>query len=396
MEMPERKNRDFDIKKYIGVIVTSALLAVEILVLTVLLALRSNEKVALWFTQTYAKGYAETFGKFFSLIPFSVFEWAVIFFFVGTLAVLVSIIVLMCKKRWKVSLITFLSYACLCIFIGTWYLTTAGFAYFRGEAPLPQSEKAEYTNQELVEITNYFFDDFNSLGAKFSRDEKGSVISPYSVKELSLLIREEFAKWDTDGYLYSYTPIAKPMVNSWFLSDEGITGITFMPTVECNINVECPDVTWASTIAHELAHAKGVMVENEANMIAAYVLINSDNDFLRYCGYFMRIYGLRNQMSLVMSEEEWAEMRWVSAEISKEYSAYNEYWKAQESVFTKIADWFNDLYLKLSNQSAGTGSYEIPPPIVDSTVNPDTGRPEYTIVYNKLQRMFFYIYETKR
>ena len=386
------KNK-IEVKKYIGVIITLSLLLAEVLVLSILLALRQNEKVSLWFTQTFSKGYAQTFGKFFSLIPFSVFEWAVVLFILGTLAVLITIILLLCKKKWKVSLITFLSYACICIFIGTWYLTTAGYAYFRGELPLPQREE-EYTNAQLVEITNYFFDDFNSLSNKFPRDEKGCVISPYTVKELSLLIAEEFEKWDTQGYLYPYTPIAKPMVNSWLLSDEGITGITFMPTVECNINVECPDVTWAPTIAHELAHAKGVMVENEANMVSAYVLINSNNDFLRYCGYFMRIGSLRSQMSLVLSEEEWADMHWVNEEISKEYTAYNQFWDEQESIFTKIADWFNDLYLKLSNQS-GTDSYQVPPPVVDSTVNPDTGKVEYTIKYSKIQKMFFHIYHNK-
>lgn len=384
-------------RQYRGILITGIVLSALVLVLTILLCLRNNEKAVLWFTDVFARGYAAAFGKFFSLFPFSVFEWLVILFSLASIALLVTLIVLLCRKKGHIALQSFMIYACVCVFVGVWYVSTAGFAYNREEVPVPQYEK-EYSNAELIEIARYFYEDFNALADKLERDGDGNVICPYSFKELSDLIAAEFDKWEDEGYFYDYTPTAKKLLNSWLLSDEGITGITFMPTVEANVNVQQPTVYWASTAAHELSHTKGVMVEKDANMASYYVLVNSDNDFLRYCGYFDCLYNLSSGFYNVMNETEYGELTAVmqgrNPLINKEKANVSLFWSEQYSIITKIGEFFNDLYLKLSSQSEGTDSYDNPV-VINPEINDHTGEIEYTITYSRVQKMYFYLYENR-
>ena len=64
-----------------------------------------------------------------------------------------------------------------------------------------------------------------------------------------------------------------------------ILGIYSYFTGESNINVHYPDYGIPFTVAHELAHQRGISRENEANFIAFLVCIRSDSEFVRYSGY---------------------------------------------------------------------------------------------------------------
>ena len=70
-----------------------------------------------------------------------------------------------------------------------------------------------------------------------------------------------------------------------FFSQQYIMGYYFPFSMEANINSMMYITNVAPTVCHELAHTKGFIYEDDANMIGYLACINSDDLFLQYCGY---------------------------------------------------------------------------------------------------------------
>ncbi len=62
----------------------------------------------------------------------------------------------------------------------------------------------------------------------------------------------------------------------------GIYGLYYFPTAECVINTEAPAYICVFSAAHEYAHFKSVMREDEANLFAYKELSLSENSYYRY------------------------------------------------------------------------------------------------------------------
>ena len=113
-------------------------------------------------------------------------------------------------------------------------------------------------------------------------------------------------------------------------------------------------------MAHEMAHGKGVMRENEANLVASYLLLTSSKPYLRYSA-LMKV--LNSAISLAgMYPDTNDAVKLLSASIDRgiltERSNYNKLW-SQFTLVGDIGDWFNDLYLKFNKQT-GSDSYHKP------------------------------------
>ena len=85
--------------------------------------------------------------------------------------------------------------------------------------------------------------------------------------------------------LDEYTPTPKPISLAPLASLVGILGIYFPLTAEVGINTAQPQYSIPFTIAHELAHAKGVAREDEANFLAFAICADAPDPFVRYSGY---------------------------------------------------------------------------------------------------------------
>lgn len=344
-----------------------------------------------------------------SLLPFSLFEILVFALAAACIVLIILCFVALVKKKFTVVLRGLLWVAIVGLSLGNYYTLTAGFAYNRAPVPVPQSETA-YTNDEVIEITEYFLRDYNALALALPRDESGNVISPYSLPELSDKIAAEYARLGGD-YFFAYTPKAKGMLNSWFMTLTGITGITLLPLGEPVVNTQTPPSDLPQTMAHEMAHAKGVMREGDCNFVAYYVLLSSNDDYLRYCGYFSVFYHLLHAVDMGQSStqnyERLAEQ--ISPLIDAEQTNAFLFWVergaqpglagAVNRLFDSIGNFFNNLYLKLSGADNGTGSYDDTKGdgnLVDTgQTDPDTGAPVYEVTYSSVQKMFFALYESQ-
>ena len=360
-----------------------------VLVFVGLLIIRSFEASAEFWTRTFYRLVHSVFGPISSLFPFSLAGVFFITFAITIIVLLVFLIIDFSKKRGAAGLNKTLMLLLVVFSTVAFYFSTAGVAYGRAPVDIPQYEE-KVENTEYVTIVEHFIDDFNLCASQLDFDEQGSVVKPYSIPEISQLLRIEFAKLESD-YFTPYTSKVKPMFLSFLFREFNITGVAFTPTGEPNVNYLTPDSQIASTMAHEIAHTKGAMREQDANLVAAYILLNSDDAYLRYSGYFTTFYSIISLSNYVGDETQYSTLyNSMSLQIRKDYKYSRDYW-AQFNFLDDLATWFNNLYLTIVGNK-GVSSY-VDNPDTGETTDPDTGE---TIVYieefSPYQKLYFYFY----
>ena len=164
-----------------------------------------------------------------------------------------------------------------------------------------------------------------------------------------------------------------------------ITGMTFMPTAEANVNKLNVTAGKPFTYAHELAHTKGAMREEDADLIASYITLNSDNYYLRYSGYYYTISSLLNLARYTGVDGDYDEViSLLDTRFTKNLRYNSAYWKEHNS-WAEFANWWNDIYLKISGEKEGTDSYG------DDTPSVDPSKHEITS-FSSYQKLYFSIY----
>jgi len=399
-----------DAKKRKNLIALSIVAGSLVLLLLLLLWLRTLSPSFSEFVCRYiARPYVFIAGHITSLFPLSFFEFCIIVVIFGAVALITLAIVGLVRKLGALVLKGALIVVICILSVFNLYSLIVGFSYYRPAAPVPQSEK-EYASQDVTKMLRYFADDFNELAGKFERDGNGNVKSPYSLSELSDKLRAEYERLGND-YYYGYTPKAKGIVNSWWLTLNNISGITFVPLGEPTVNRNTPASDIPQTMAHEMAHAKGVMREGEANFVAYYLLLSSDDDYLRYCGYFSTFYSALTAVNADSNKKtDYNEIRnGMAPEIRNEIIAANKFWSEKSKqpgiagflnrVFEKVGDFMNDIFLKSNGAENGSGSYS--DKVTDGEIsdtgqtNPDTGEIIYAVTYSSVQKMYFAVYEQR-
>ncbi|MDE6617800.1 MAG: DUF3810 domain-containing protein [Clostridiales bacterium] len=412
--MPKRYTRMYmadgrrapQVKRPIGraVFILAAVACGLLMPLLLMNDLRTDPQIAEWWTTHIEAGWERVMGTLTSWLPFSVMEFFIVCLIGLGIFFYVRLIINLGRARFKRILTGALSVCVGVIYLLNLYMVSMAFAYYRAEMPIPQSQ-TKYDAESVKPVIEYFLSDYNKLSETLPRDKNGCVECPYTFPELAERIKVEYAKL-TDPYFNQYTPTAKPIVNSWFMSQMLITGMTFLPTGEANVNNAAPPTTRTITLAHELAHAKGVFREGDANLLARYVLISSDDDYLRYCGYY---YAFDNLLEAFILTEDMQSYRSFSARISGKVRTErwyaSDYWNSQLDLIGQIAEFFNNWYLESNGATNGTGSYEngnqstvVTPsdPITGEPVrDPVTQKPVRIIHYSQVQKMFFAVYEQR-
>ena len=149
------------------------------------------------------------------------------------------------------------------------------------------------------------------------------------------------------------------------MSYSHITGVYTFFTGEANINVKFPDYTIPYTAAHELAHQRGFAKEDEANMIAFLVCLESDDIYIQYSAY-LNMFEYVGAALYKADKKMYSEIRdMLDKTILNEMRAYNVFFdKYSESVASQVSGTVNDVYLKTQG-TEGQISYGM---VVDLTV----------------------------
>ena len=321
--------------------------------------LRTNRAVAQFFVDKVAIPYHRIAGRVFSIFTFSVAEWLYAIVIIVAIVYIIYCVIVIIRRNNKLKqlyiTIISLAVAALGIYVGACLLWGvcyygAGFSDKSGLAAAPVDAES------LAEVTMYFAVTANDYADKVSRDENG------------LFNEDEKAYFDAGAGLYenvsSIYPFLdgaelrpKPMVFSKVLSYMNFTGFFFAFTGEANLNTDSSACLIPATIAHEIAHQRGIASEDEANFVGILAAMESGDEVYIYSAALLAYTYLGNALHAV-DYDGWFEVyERLPETVRADLRSVNDYW---DNYRTKVADASEAVYsgfLQGQGQELGIRSY---------------------------------------
>ena len=344
------------IKKYVPIFTIVALCVAAVSLVLVIVS-SASYAAADFLNSTVSTGYRFIMAKITEILPFSLFE-IFMYLVLPLIAFLVFLAVKLCRTEVARARYAFSLLGVVLIVYSAFALSTS-IAY--NVSPIGtrlDMDNVEITPESLCDTAKILLDESNSIAERLKFDENGSAVMPYSLDELSRKLGDAYASLsEKHSFIPGYSTRVKPILTKDAMSSVRLLGIYTFFTGEANINIDYPDANLPFTAAHEFAHQRGIIRENEANFVAFLVCIESDDDFIRYSGY-LRLYEyvasslyrtdveLYRELLGTMSDEVRGELIYES-EVSKKYA---------DGWIGKLSNKLNDLYLK-ANGTEGVISY---------------------------------------
>ena len=335
------------------------LIVMSILIITLHLLLRSGKPQMQWISRHVVRPVHRSLSILTARVPFSVAELLIALFVIGAVFYLVWQIIALIRrperlKRLYKTIITYLTaglavYAGFCILWGTFYygddfITASGL------------RKDKISAEQLGVVTEWFADQANEWAERVNRDENGVYQADFRAildrsDEVYALIEQKYPCLEGPAIR------AKGVIFSRIMSYIDFTGFFFPFTAEANVNTDTTSAYFASTVAHELAHQRGVAKEQEANFAAVLASLEyGDPDFC-YSACILAYTHLGNAL-YDADRSRWEEVySSLSESVLKDLKANREYWARFDTPVQKASNTVYENFLYSYNQDLGLKSY---------------------------------------
>lgn len=217
-------------------------------------------------------------------------------------------------------------------------------------------ESREISVDELETVTKYFAARLNELGTEAQRDEQGF----YSLDRRDILDRSREIYNNTEALhprLAGPHVSAKAIASSRWLSYLDFTGFFFPFTGEACVNIDFPVSLFPSTVAHELAHQRGVAREQDANFVAVLSSLESGDPDYGYSACLLAYIHLGN----ALYSADYARWEPIYASLSREVrldmALNNAYWQQFETPVQTVSNTVHEGFLQSYDQPLGLKSY---------------------------------------
>ena len=298
-------------------------------------------------------------------LPFSLAEISVLLIPVAVLVLLIRFIVHMVKykrERFECCLLAIINIACVAAVVFFVYVVGCGINYHRmSVADYRGITVRDSSKEELFSLCKELAAQASELREELVayEDENGVLRLPMSNRELGKRTKEAYENLSGElEVLSGLYPAPKGILCSEAFSAMELTGIYTCWTMEANVNVNIPDYSRASTMAHELAHLRGFIKEDEANFLAYLACMASDNALVRYSGTMLALIYSGNALA-GQDMELYGEL-WTGYHegMVRDLADNRAYWeKYEDTVISETTDKVNDVYLKANEQEDGVKSY---------------------------------------
>ena len=213
--------------------------------------------------------------------------------------------------------------------------------------------------ENLEAVTAYFAQQLADTADSVPRDENGvyAVLKEQILAESRLVyggVTELFPFLD-----FRDTGV-KAVGCSRFMSIMGFTGVYFACIGESNVNVDSPACLLPSTVAHELAHQRGIAWEQECNFLGVLASVTSGMPDYVYSGWLLGFIHLGNALYETDPEAYWAIRNALPETVSADLRDNNAYWdQFRDNVVEKVSDTVYDAALKSYGDANGMKSYSM-------------------------------------
>lgn len=164
--------------------------------------------------------------------------------------------------------------------------------------------------------------------------------------------------YDEFPFLYLETdPMPKGILCSRVMSAMNVTGLYFPFTGESNLNMDFPTSTFPATVAHELAHRRGVASEQQCNFLAVLAATRSDDPAYCYSGWLLGYIHLSNALYEADPEMWSAIRRTLPDSVLADLRYESDYWAQYAGRVSEASGKAYDTMLKSYGDELGMRSY---------------------------------------
>lgn len=230
--------------------------------------------------------------------------------------------------------------------------------YYYGDDFMTKSglKAEEISVSQLETVTEYFAALASDYSTQVQRDERGL----YTPDRNEILMRSS----EVFGAVAEEYPClegaaldAKPFRSSRLLSYLDFTGFFFPFTAEANVNTDFPPSLFASTVAHEISHQRGVAKEQEANFVAVLASLEyGDADYV-YSSALLAYTYLGNALYKADSEAWERIYDSLNEYVLLDFAWNRAYWKQFETPVQAVSNTVYEGFLQSYDQKLGLKSY---------------------------------------
>ena len=230
-----------------------------------------------------------------------------------------------------------------------------GFNYER-----KKSNSIEYTNNELIEVTEYYVSKVNNSQFSITKNKNTPVKVEDNFNELRKKIVKSLAQTTKQFEIKNFTkhPI-KISQFSTLLSYMGFSGYINPFTLEAHLNKNIPKISYPFTISHEIAHQYGISFENEANFFGLKNTLNSKDKVINYSGELVALQYLLYDLRLKDKNSGSKLIDKLNGGVIKNLQEKRSYSEKFKNPFEPYIKKIYDLFLKRNNQNKGIKSYNL-------------------------------------
>ena len=210
--------------------------------------------------------------------------------------------------------------------------------------------------EELTAVTAWFAHRLTETADAVPRDENGL----FAVSKEDIL-GAYASVYDGAEALFPFLEFQdqppKAMVYSKFMSAMNFTGVYCPFTGETNLNVDAPACLLPATVAHELAHQRGVASEQECNFLAVLAATTCGDPAYAYSGWLMGYIHLGNAL-YAADPEAWRAVRdSLPGTVLADLADNNAYWAPYKGAAAAAGQKAYDTVLKAYGDADGIRSY---------------------------------------
>jgi len=298
-------------------------------------------------------------GRLYSGLRFSAAEWVIGLWIVLGGCFVAQLIVHFRRRRggealyrWAISLLTM----ALTLF-GLFSLWWGVFYYSDSFVEQAKLSRRPISNAELESVTAAYAAKANEYSSRVQRNDEGI----FTADLMELFDRSPTLYHPAEQIfpcLAGPELRAKPVIFSRLMSCINNTGFFFPYTAEANVNVDCTMALLPATIAHELAHQRGVAREDEANFAAVIACMVSGDDTYAYSGALMAYVYLGNALHDADYEAWLGIYDSLNEDVRRDLRDHNAYWDRFDTKAAEVSDRVYEGFLRTYGDDRGMRSYD--------------------------------------
>ena len=322
-------------------------------------ALRGSYPTMRWLSAHFVRPTQRRLGELSARVSFSVAELLIVVAVVGLLLYLLFCVetVLHRGRLFRQLYRLVLTLLCFVLVVYAGFCVLWGI-YFYGDDFMVQSglQTGEISTEELRTVTSFFAVLLDETAGQVERDETGACATDRE----AVLERSEtlYAALERDFPCLEGPPLrAKGVKLSRLLSYIDFTGFFFPFTGEANVNMDFPPSLFAATVAHELAHQRGVAKEQEANFVAVLACLRNDDPDYTYSAALLAY----SYLSSALAEADRAAWEEISAALPapvlRDLEVNRSYWQRFETPVQEVSNTVYENFMYSYDQELGLRSY---------------------------------------